>query len=174
MESRQSNKESALQRGGNEKGSPFVIRDVFSPFSLLITSEEFQVQVSHESLSRFLLLPPPPLSATPFPFVSVHLLARLLLGNFLLAVHPHLSLFLFSLRSDVIRFCGSQLNCTSGLLAILRERSTIQRGRKVRSDMDTSAGVYRIYAQNERESTRTHTYGCEKCLTPSRSYGDSL
>lgn len=118
--------------------------------------------------------PPPPLSATPFPFVSVHLLARLLLGNFLLAVHPHLSLFLFSLRSDVIRFCGSQLNCTSGLLAILRERSTIQRGRKVRSDMDTSAGVYRIYAQNERESTRTHTYGCEKCLTPSRSYGDSL
>lgn len=40
--------------------------------------------------------------------------------------------------------------------------------------MDTSAGVYRIYAQNERESTRTHTYGCEKCLTPSRSYGDSL
>lgn len=96
MESRQSNKESALQRGGNEKGSPFVIRDVFSPFSLLITSEEFQVQVSHESLSRFLLLSPPPLSATPFPFVSVHLLARLLLGNFLSHLSPPFSFSVFS------------------------------------------------------------------------------
>lgn len=62
MENRHSNKESALQKGGNEKGSPFVIRDVFSPFSLLITGEEFQVQVSHESLLHFLLLFFPPFS----------------------------------------------------------------------------------------------------------------
>lgn len=106
MESRQSNKESALQRGGNEKGSPFVICDVFSPFSLLITGEEFQVQVSHESLLHFLLLFSP-LSATPFPFVSVHLLARLLLGTQRefpsRSSSPPFS-FLFSLRSDVIRF----------------------------------------------------------------------
>lgn len=75
MESRQSNKESALQRGGNEKASPFVIPDVFSPFSLLITAEEFQVQVPHRSFLPFLLLPLLR-TATPFLFVSVHLLAQ--------------------------------------------------------------------------------------------------
>lgn len=46
MESRQSNKATAIQRGGNEKGSSFVIRDVFSSFSLLINDKEFRVGVS--------------------------------------------------------------------------------------------------------------------------------
>lgn len=44
MESRQSNKELVKQRGGNEKGSSFVISDVFSSsfFSLLIRVKNFK------------------------------------------------------------------------------------------------------------------------------------
>lgn len=67
MESRQSNKEAAIQRGGNENGSCFVIRDVFSSFSLLISGKEYQVVVSLGSRSPF-ALPARVSVSQPLPF----------------------------------------------------------------------------------------------------------
>lgn len=56
MESRQSNKELVKQRGGNEKGSSFVISDVFSSFFLSPhQSKEFQVKAPLCSRSPFAL-----------------------------------------------------------------------------------------------------------------------
>lgn len=67
MESRQSNKCDAMQRGGNEKGSSFVIRDVFSSFSLLINGKELRVEVSLGYRSPF-ALPAPVFTSQPLPF----------------------------------------------------------------------------------------------------------
>lgn len=68
MESRQSNKATAIQRGGNEKDSSFVIRDVFSSFSLLINSKESQVEVSLGYWSPF-AFPAAVFTLQPLPFL---------------------------------------------------------------------------------------------------------
>lgn len=52
MKGRQSNKV-LIQRGGNEKGSSFLICEVFSSFSLHISGKEFQVEASLSSQSPF-------------------------------------------------------------------------------------------------------------------------
>lgn len=89
MESRQSNKELVKQRGGNEKGSSFVISDVFF-FSLLIRGKNFKSKPLFVQGALLLCLLPfcPP----PSPWVTklVYLLAPCFQGHqrtFLLAVH---------------------------------------------------------------------------------------
>lgn len=77
MESRQSNKESAIQRGGNENVSSFVIVVVFSSFSLLISGKEFQVKASIGSQALLLFLLFFFLSVAPFWVAkTVYLLAQ--------------------------------------------------------------------------------------------------
>lgn len=111
MESRRSNKESVIQSGGNEKASPFVIRDVFSSFSLLITGKEFQSKVFHKFLLHFLLLFIfMPLPSPLFQFTYWQRCFWGQRGSFLLAAHRHLLFFPHSGPFLQVRFGGASLH----------------------------------------------------------------